>query len=504
MSGRRALMIANAAKLPYKREVSYLASSGTQWIDTGVTPTSDMNIEVGIAGSVLGTSVNCFIYGARTGANDATNFALVNFTATAKLRFDRGNINVSPSGNVLPDNYTVVRRIGADNYIDGQLVGTCTATFTPPVQTIYLFAINQNGAVFHGTNDSFALYYCRISTGDSLICDLIPVLDWNNVPCMYDRVSKQLFYNQGSGEFFIAPSDWRDNEVFTIDLNITSDNLTFGVTPYWNAGGWCNIVDWGDGSYQAATNSGTALTHTYAEAGTYKVKVRGNMYRLWVRGTNPAAVIDCNGNWEALGNITTLQGMFNSCASAIFTLNNLPSSLSSSYALIYAFSDCRSAIVNIDAIALNAPYGGWTGLISLDGAFGHCGFANSPGTCTGAIAGFLRKFPNVNNVNNAFHSTNTTTFGDNDYFEIVLTTTEANQSWGFTATSSAGRWYCFDWGDGTAVTANKNLDVFTSGTKVEHTFTTPGTYHIKLATAPCTIVFDPYDSDNGNYAALGQ
>ena len=30
---------------------------------------------------------------------------------------------------------------------------------------------------------------------------MIPCLDENGVPCMYDTISKQTFYNQGTGEF---------------------------------------------------------------------------------------------------------------------------------------------------------------------------------------------------------------------------------------------------------------------------------------------------------------
>jgi hypothetical protein len=34
-----------------------------------------------------------------------------------------------------------------------------------------------------------------------LLIDLIPVLDLNNTPCMYDKVSGTFFYNQGTGDF---------------------------------------------------------------------------------------------------------------------------------------------------------------------------------------------------------------------------------------------------------------------------------------------------------------
>ena len=33
----------------------------------------------------------------------------------------------------------------------------------------------------------------------------IPVLDWNMKPCLYDKVSGELFYNAGTGDFIAGP-----------------------------------------------------------------------------------------------------------------------------------------------------------------------------------------------------------------------------------------------------------------------------------------------------------
>ena len=37
--------------------------------------------------------------------------------------------------------------------------------------------------------------------GVNLTRDFIPVLDLDGVPCMYDQVTKQMFYNSGTGNF---------------------------------------------------------------------------------------------------------------------------------------------------------------------------------------------------------------------------------------------------------------------------------------------------------------
>ena len=57
-----------------------------------------------------------------------------------------------------------------------------------------------------GTKTSIKKFIGRIKYGkiyaeNNLVCDLIPCLDTNGTPCMYDTVSKQTFYNQGTGEF---------------------------------------------------------------------------------------------------------------------------------------------------------------------------------------------------------------------------------------------------------------------------------------------------------------
>ena len=132
---------------------------------------------------------------------------------------------------------------------------------------------------------------------------------------------------------------------FTIDLVITDSNLTFGVQPSWNAGGWCNIADWGDGQSQAATTSGTQITHTYAAAGSYRVKVRGDMYRFRVGSTNPGAVIDCNGTWDALGNITDGSQMFYDLTNALCVFTSLPAGLTTGTAMFNGASQMRHSIV---------------------------------------------------------------------------------------------------------------------------------------------------------------
>ena len=48
---------------------------------------------------------------------------------------------------------------------------------------------------------SLYVYGFKIYEGTTLIQDYVPVLDSNDRPCLFDKVSKTCFYNQGTGEF---------------------------------------------------------------------------------------------------------------------------------------------------------------------------------------------------------------------------------------------------------------------------------------------------------------
>ena len=66
--------------------------------------------------------------------------------------------------------------------------------------SIYIFFINNKGNHPLTVNE-MKLYYFKIFDNNTLVRDYIPVLDKNKRPCLFDKVSKNCFYNQGDGEF---------------------------------------------------------------------------------------------------------------------------------------------------------------------------------------------------------------------------------------------------------------------------------------------------------------
>lgn len=45
------------------------------------------------------------------------------------------------------------------------------------------------------------IYYLKLYDEGELARDFIPILDGDNKPCLYDKVEKKYYYNQGTGEF---------------------------------------------------------------------------------------------------------------------------------------------------------------------------------------------------------------------------------------------------------------------------------------------------------------
>lgn len=80
---------------------------------------------------------------------------------------------------------------------------------------------------------------------------------------------------------------------------------SYGFTPYWKTGGYCKVVDWGDGTSEDATASGTMLAHQYAVDTAHTIRIKANCYRVtFGLPTYADDLYDVNGNWDALGDIT--------------------------------------------------------------------------------------------------------------------------------------------------------------------------------------------------------
>ena len=191
---RRLMMLRkNESDLPsgYTR-LNYLESTGTQHIDTEIKPTINTKCELGV--EIL--SDTAFLIG-YVYANDNNDYRL--FMYTNVLYFDFKNYRILRVGYAsLVNNYTQIEfgnyyvKVNDSEIFSGAYVNKFTSD-----GNIYLFSPNSLGK----NGSKYKLYYLKIYDNDKIIRNFIPVLNKDKIPCLYDSVSKQTFYNKGTGEF---------------------------------------------------------------------------------------------------------------------------------------------------------------------------------------------------------------------------------------------------------------------------------------------------------------
>lgn len=172
----------------YKKELAYLESSTrTQYIDTGIIPTIATDFEV--VGAITENTYTAWIAGAPVwvGFHKKAGTVAVTQTSTG-VTYNTVEINEVFKMGLFGDkayfNDTETNTIARKN-------GT---------MTLFLFAYhhtNNTGSI----NSASRIYSFKIWENGNLVRDFIPVLDMNDIPCMYDKVTDELFYNQGTGEF---------------------------------------------------------------------------------------------------------------------------------------------------------------------------------------------------------------------------------------------------------------------------------------------------------------
>lgn len=190
------------SSIPYTK-INYIQSTGTQWLDLGFGAQGGMTCEfqaswINDFGYVIGSHGLREPYG-RNGAYYNPQW----YAQGWELGY--GNYYPSFPG---PFEYntpyvvkfsTVVGRAYIE--VDGELLGTDDRDTTITNLNVMAFT-NNLGRQSGDTTTKARLYYSKIwDANGNLVRDLIPVLDDNDVPCLYDKINKQLYYNQGSGQF---------------------------------------------------------------------------------------------------------------------------------------------------------------------------------------------------------------------------------------------------------------------------------------------------------------
>lgn len=169
-------------------QLSYIESTGTQYINTGINGNQFTRIETEILPSSTSLYENSFI------CSSWTIEGPLLITYRNVWRWHAGKS--ADSSTIDTNNYSILELDLTGFSVNGNrydFIGTGATTSNP----IYLF--NRVGS--SGRNGFGKIKYFRVFQNNTLIQNLIPVKDDNDVVCFYDTISQSYFYNGGTGDF---------------------------------------------------------------------------------------------------------------------------------------------------------------------------------------------------------------------------------------------------------------------------------------------------------------
>lgn len=190
----RPLIKVIGTKLPEAyQEVEYIASTGTQYIDTGIVTNNNSKIVIQAqATDAIGMGYRLF--GSRTGAK------VGNFIST-----NNDKVYVDYGGSSFEATFALDNNIHTYNldknkfYYDGVLLKEWNIiTFNAP-SNAYLFGAYHDGSI---VVKPWKVWYCRLYDNGRIVRDLVPCYrKSDNIVGMYDLVSGNFFTNKGTGVF---------------------------------------------------------------------------------------------------------------------------------------------------------------------------------------------------------------------------------------------------------------------------------------------------------------
>lgn len=165
--------------------VDYIASSGTQYIDTEFVPDTNSKAEVAFSCAQTEGAAIC---GTENGWKN-NGFSI--YSHTVEYGTDVKALTVSNQKR------SIVLDKGAV-YENGDLIATLSGTVNCNY-SLLAFARNRGGAI--GEHSTTKLYSLKLYDNGYLVRDYQPCLDENGVACLYEKINQKYVYNAGTGEF---------------------------------------------------------------------------------------------------------------------------------------------------------------------------------------------------------------------------------------------------------------------------------------------------------------
>lgn len=189
------------------KSLEYIESTGTQYISLDYYANPNTKIYIDFALSDLSQKDKFIIFGGWAPFCFGIHYSPYTF---AECSYDDG-----PSNDLVRSNTTASlgrQRVilDAKNHVESW-PGVTFNTKTTKNQTVAglptTYTSNQRFLLFGTKNklSNIKLYEFKLWDNGTLIYDMKPAVDIHGSPCMFDTISKECYYNQGTGAFIAGP-----------------------------------------------------------------------------------------------------------------------------------------------------------------------------------------------------------------------------------------------------------------------------------------------------------
>lgn len=186
-------------------ELTYIQSSGTQYIDTGFKPNQDTRIvgDMQFLNNTSGDPASLFGY------RKSTSAQRYEFFQYNSLLYSPYNTSAGSTISMTTNKISIDKNKGT-TLVNGSALSTITYANFQCSGNMYLFALNNNGSVAN-VNGNKRIYSCQIYDNGTLTRNFVPCKNPSGVVGMYDMVNNVFYQNSGTGTF-TAGDEWKPSQ----------------------------------------------------------------------------------------------------------------------------------------------------------------------------------------------------------------------------------------------------------------------------------------------------
>ena len=191
-------------------EVEWIQSSGTQYIDSGVTETSDVAVSCHFD---VDTVASDYLFGSQQ------NSASLSYNGIFKnnmLEYNYAEVGFTAANSIeLAEEVT-----GSTNNITINGVSHTLSTGTPQNVSMLIFGIRRNTGAMRPYGGKAKLRYFKIKKGSNTVRNFIPCKNSSGTVGLYDLVGGEFYGNSGTGAFTagaeigaLEDREWQEGDV---------------------------------------------------------------------------------------------------------------------------------------------------------------------------------------------------------------------------------------------------------------------------------------------------